>query len=702
MKRTLNRTPPEVPNRPWSAALWAVLFALGMALPRAHAETLPMPSAPCTGGVRSSTDGPIRGTYAAGEIQCLCQESIAKARARLDSVGARSPGRRTFANTMLEFENANADLGDETNPLYFMREVTPSQAMHDEAVECLNALTAFGVEMGARKDLYAALKDQAPEPGAIGAEGQARLARLTVQGFESSGLKLPDLELRQLTALEQTLADLQNQYSDNLAQDHPSITVTVAQSVGMTADFLARQPRSATGDYLIAVTEPNTGEVMQKASNGDTRRRYQLAFTNLGGQKNVDLLNRAVAIRADVAHRLGYATYADEATDGHMAKNAKTVNAFLDDLRVKLQPRVQPELASLLTYKKKLEPAAVELFPWDVSYVSYQIRKNELKVDEDEIAQYFPADVVTKGLFEIYSQMLSVSFREVVGATSWAPGVKLYEIHDERTGDSPLIAYFYADLVPRPLKYNHAAAFTLIQGRALPGPFPGIGYNKPVSAIVANLTPGTAGRQPLLTHDDVVTFFHEFGHIMHQTLTKAPFASLSGTSVARDFVEAPSQMLENWVWQPEILAKLSGHWQDHARKLPQDLLDQLLKARDFNQGTAYAKQTLLARFDMALHLLPVGAPVDSQATYDGMYFETVGMRPLAGNRFPANFGHLMGGYAADMFTQFSGGHTLDPAVGARYRTEILEKGNMVDADVLVDTFLGRPFSNAAFLRKLGI
>jgi thimet oligopeptidase len=222
------------------------------------------------------------------------------------------------------------------------------------------------------------------------------------------------------------------------------------------------------------------------------------------------------------------------------------------------------------------------------------------------------------------------------------------------------------------------------------------------------------GKPSLLTHDDVETFFHEFGHIMHQTLTRAPYASLSGSAVSQDFVEAPSQMLENWVWNPKILNIISGHYLRPSEKLPTDLLEKLIAARNFQQGAAYTKQLLYALFDMTLHTQSMGV-ADVQKTYDDLYREIVGQEPIAGNHFPGTFGHLMGGYdagyygylwsevyAQDMFTQFPTDDLTDSTVGSRYRKVILEQGNMKDAIDLLREFLGRDPQPDAFFKKLGL
>lgn len=394
---------------------------------------------------------------------------------------------------------------------------------------------------------------------------------------------------------------------------------------------------------------------------------------------------------------------------GRMVKTRDTVTSFLDGLRDKLADRNKEDFNQLLEYKKSIDPTAQKLNAWDIAFMSNQLKKKNFSVDEEEIRKYFPADVVINGLFSVYSEMLGVDYEEVKDAKVWADGVKLYKIRNH--ADQRLIGFFYADFYPRPEtgKYGHAAAFPLISGRLLPDG----SYSFPVASIVSNLSPPVDGKPALLSHSDVETLFHEFGHIMHQTLTRAPYASLSGAGVARDFVEAPSQMLENWVWEPEILKRISGLADDHSKHLPDDLLTKMMAARDFQQGYFYTKQLLYGTFDIAIH--SQNGAVDVNQTYADLYVKLMGQEPIEGQMFPASFGHLMGGYdagyysymwskvyAQDMFSIFKAAGVTSAEIGMRYRKNILEYGNMKDALDLLPMFLGRAPSKDAFYEELHI
>jgi thimet oligopeptidase len=647
----------------------------------------------------------IRSDYKPGEVTTLCNQSIEKARDRFNKLAKLSASERNFDNTTLTFENINADLGDEATPLTFMKYVSPDKAINAEGAKCEQAVGDFTVSVFGRRDLYNALKDEKPRNA-----DESRLSEKTLEAFEANGLKLPDDQLAQVTALFSKLNELQTSFSNNLNKDDTKVELSAEELQGVTPDFLSRLKKNPeTGKYIITTKVTDYEQVMENAKSGEARKKMALAYNNRQGIENTKLLEEAILVREQIAARLGYKTWADyQLSHNRMAENAPTVLKFLNGLRDKLAMRNKQDVDQLRTFKKQILPGPTsgEINNWDLPYLSYQLKKRDYALDDEKIREYFPSDYVVDGILKIYSELLGVRFENVPGAHVWAPDVKLYKIIDQK--DNRLIGYFYTDFTPRQGKYEHFASFPILSGRQMPD-----GYSKPVAAIVGNFNPPANGKPSLLNHEEVVTIFHEFGHVMHQTLTKAPYASLSGSSVAQDFVEAPSQMLENWPWQEKILNLLSSHYLHPEQKLPPQMLKKMVKARDFQQGYFYTRQLMLALLDMDFHT--AGGPVDTAAVYDKLYRELVGVHPIEGGHFSAGFSHLMGGYdagyygylwsevyAADMFTVFGKKHLLDPKIGQRYRQTILENGNMVDANVLLTQFLGRPSNHKAFLKKLHI
>lgn len=644
----------------------------------------------------------IRSDYQDGEITRLCDEAIAKTQKRLDSLAAVPEKDRTVGNVLLAFEATMADFSDETSPLTFMSYVSTNDKLNAEGSKCEEKVGQFYVGVTTRRDLYAPIVKTRPK----GNRDLSRLYDKTVESFELNGLKLPDEKLAEVKRLKTELSRIETQYSSNLNADKSSVRFTASELQGVPESVIARFAK--VGDkYEVTTKTTDAIPILENASKSETRRRMSLAYLTRGGDENLKLLSQALELRRKIAKELGYSTWADYRMITRMAKDKKTAIDFLNGLRTKLARRNEADLAKLLKFKQEIEPGATKLDSWDGTYLAYQLQKRDFNLDDEKIREYFPADLVVDGMFKIYSRLLGVDYKEIVGAKTWASGVKLYEIQDRKSKKT--IGYFFADFFPRPGKYGHAAAFPLIAGRKLADG----SYAKPVASIVANFTAPADGKPSLLNHDEVGTIFHEFGHIMHQTLTRAPYASLSGAGVPWDFVEAPSQMLENWVWNEKMLSSLSGHYKDHSKKLPPEMLKQMLAARDFNQGVRYTRQLLYALFDMTIHTSPDA--VEPNAVYEKLFREIAGLEPLPGGKFPASFGHMMGGYdagyygylwsevyAEDMFSKFPSKDLTNPKIGGLYRRAILEQGNMREPLESLKAFLGRAPKSDAFFKKLGI
>lgn len=640
----------------------------------------------------------IPSNYKIGQIEKACAERLQGIQLQLDTSAQKGVGELA---PILKFEEIMAEAGDALAPLTFMASVSTDEKVSAEAAKCESDVGQFIVEVYTRRDIYDRIK-----ASSVKTKAERRLLKETLEEFEKNGLKLSDQKLAEVRKLKSQLTVLETDFSNNLNKEQTQIMVAEKDLEGVPANYVSSLKVAADGNKILNVTEADYPIVMQNAKKSELREKMMKAYLTRGGEKNLELLDKAIELRQQIASLMGFKTWADYKMQKRMAGNSQTVIKFLDSLKAKLSARNKSDFQELLKFKKTLEPAAKELNQWDVLYLNYQMKKRNFHIDNEKIREYFPAETVIQGMFAIYSEMLGVTFKEIKNFERWSSDIQLFEVHDQKTQE--LLGYFFTDFYPRKGKYDHAAAFPLISGRMKNGT-----YVKPVSAIVANLTPGMNGQPALLDHDDVMTLFHEFGHIMHQTLTRAPFASLSGSNVAQDFVEAPSQMLENWVWSPEMLKKLSAHYQRPQEKLPDTLLSSMIQARDFHRAIYYTRQLLYGIFDMELH--GKNQKLSVNEIFLKLYQEITGQKPAAGTMFPASFGHLMGGYdagyygylwsevfAADMFTMFPKKNLTDPQVGSRYRKMILENGNMEDGDKLLKQFLGRNPNPRAFFKKLRI
>ena len=642
----------------------------------------------------------VRSDYAPGELTKLCNEAIQNTEVRLNNL-IKNPEKKKV-NPLLEMENILADFSDDTTSLIFMGSVSTDEAISAEGSACEAKAGEYNVTVSARRDLYHLLDNAKPRNA-----DEARLLEKTLESFRTSGTMLNDEKLAKVTDLNKRLSVLKAQFSANLNKSDTVISLSPNEIDGLSQNYIDLLKKNSDGNFIVTTHDTDFIEVMDNGKNPEARKKMLFALFNLGGDANTKIEEEAIAVRNEIAVIMGFSTRADFITSTKMAKNKENVLTFLNGLKDKLARKNKEDHDQLLAFKRESIPSAVQLDPWDYRYYTKQLKKRDFAVDEEKVREYFPTNLVIKGLFHVYEAMLGINIREIPNAKTWYKEVKLYEIRNR--GGQKAIAYFYTDFVPRKGKTSGAAAYNLIGGRELSDGTRAI----PVSAIVANFTAPGNGKPSLLNHDEVETVFHEFGHIMHQTLTRAPYLSLSGSNVAMDFVEAPSQMLENWVWSPQILGELSGHYLRPEEKLPMDMLNRLVASQKFQKGAFYTGQLLYALFDMAIHTQR--PPVDTKNVYARLHSEIKGYEVMAGTNFPASFSHLMNGYdagyygylwsqvyAEDMFTKFPPSNLMDAKTGAHYRKTILERGNMEEPIELLRRFLGREPNSEAFFKKLGI
>jgi Zn-dependent oligopeptidase len=380
-----------------------------------------------------------------------------------------------------------------------------------------------------------------------------------------------------------------------------------------------------------------------------------------------------------------------------MAREPEVVEAFYAGLIPPLQSKADAELADL-----RGAAGFDDIRSWDFRYLHNTIRRERFGIDQTEVAAYFPLQQVLDGMFEITGEVLGLRYRQLTGVPVWHPDVTVWEIRD--AGDDRPLATFYMDLFPREGKFGHAAAFDLITGREEPE-----GYIDPVTAIAANFTKPTAAAPSLLKHDEVVTLFHEFGHVLHNSLGHTRLGRFAGFNTEWDFVEAPSQIMEHWCWTPEVLRRFARHHRT-GDPIPTEMVERLVAARDLHIALTMLRQVSFGLLDLGFH----GPDARDLDEVNRETTEITGFPHHPGTFYPAGFGHLFGydaGYYGylwskvfgdDMFSRFEDGDVLSPAVGMRYRRSVLEPGGSRDADELLRDFLGREPNQDAFLRHIGI
>ncbi len=607
---------------------------------------------------------------------------------------------RTFENTVLALERSGSTYRQKIHFVGFLAEVSPHKNVRDAAHAITEEYAKKIVDVVHDEGIYNALREYASKKEKLIGEDKILFEDM-LRDYRRMGFDLPKEKQKLLKKNLKELSQLSLSFRKNINDYKDSITLTVAEAVGLPERFLSGLKRDAKGRYVVTLEYPDIGPFLENSPNDRKRKEIVDKNARKGGPKNIALLKRIITLRHRNATMLGYKTFAHYAIEDRMAKNPETVMKFLNAIKKRVERGARRDREELVTFKRAFTKNPRATSEYYDSYYVHQLQKQLYSIDTETVREYFPFPKVREGVFEVYQKLLGVRFKKVTNRPLWHSDVELYAIID----NNKEIAYFAMDLFPRDGKYGHAAAFDLINGRAH-----GNMYVAPLAALVCNFSKPTGKTPSLLSHDEVETFFHEFGHIMHDVLTKARYESQSGFHVAWDYVEMPSQMLENWVWKKEILRKISSHYKT-GKPLPDTLVTNMLRAEKFRISTMYLRQMLLALFDMKLHYACAqGAPHE---IYRSMVKRMMGYSLPKTQLFPAGFGHIVGGYEAgyysyawakvyaqDMFTRFENDGLLNKKTGRDYRTWILEKGSSMDEMALIKKFLGRAPSVSAFYRYI--
>ena len=613
-------------------------------------------------------------------------------------------GTRTFENTLFALERAGKVLSDSYGMGPFMARVHPDPDVRAEASEWEEKVSKWGNDLVFRSDLAAAVKTFAGTEEAGTLTGtKRRLLDEWLRDLRRAGHDLDESARTKLQSLQDRLIELQVAFERNLGEFEDGIDMTRDELDGMQDGYVEGLAKNDDGTYQVTMAYPDYLPFIEQARNRELRKNLQFKFWNMAAPDNSELLAEAVGVRADIAAIFGHASWADHVLEVKMAKTPSAVEDFYESVIPGLTVKAIAERTILETMLHKEHEGPLQ--PWDWMFYANEQRKADFGIDPNEVAAYFALDQVIDGMFEITGDVFGLEYSKVETADAWHEDVTLFEIRNK--GGSEAIAYFYADLFPREGKFGHAAAFPILYGlRQDDG-----SYRKPVAAIVANFTKPTATQPALLKHSEALTLFHEFGHILHFCLTTVDLLRFSGYDTEGDFVEAPSQIMEHWMWQPDVLRRFARH-HETGETIPVDLVNRLVEARDLHIGLQMMRQVSFGKADMMLHGSATSGDLE---TISRAANEFTQLPFHEGTDFLASFGHLMGGYDAgyygylwskvygdDMFSEFQRVGVTSPEVGQRYRDEILAVGGSRDAIDHLRAFLGREPSSNAFLRNLGL
>ncbi|MBF0548478.1 MAG: Zn-dependent oligopeptidase [Candidatus Riflebacteria bacterium] len=643
--------------------------------------------------------------FSASDINKLASASKETLDAKLEKIVKIQASQRTFENTVLAFETALSEYSDQVNIPTFLAQVGESAEVREAGNQLEEAVNAYMVEIQTRRDLFNAINEFAKEKAQLQPD-EAFLLERTLSDFKRNGLALSDKELAEYKELKKKLVSLELKFEKNVRDFKDELHISKEGLDGLPADYIEKLKKTASGEYIITLDYPDYYPFMDNAKNEELRRQLEYKFNNRCASENVQIMEEALQLRDKLAKMLGFKNHAEYMLDDKMAKKPENVNQFLDKLVERLTPKAKDEIKARLELKAKETGKPVEdvLKLWDFRYLNNLYRKVNCDIDQEKVKEYFPLDIVVPEMLKIFEEIFNVKFQKA-DLPVWHPDVTGFKLTEKNGG---LIGYFYLDLFPREGKYKHMACFGIVRGRLLPDGT----YQKPAAAIVGNF-PKPVGKTPaLLPHNDVETLFHEFGHVTHNLFSTAKYASLAGTSVERDFVEAPSTLLENFVWKPEVLKRISGNYKNPSEKIPDELVKKLIEGKNCDSGLTFLRQLFFSKLDMVIHTDKLN---DTTETYKKLMPEVM-LSPMSEGTHPqASFGHLMGGYDAgyygylwaraissDLFSVFDKYGVIDPKTGEIYRKLILSVGRSPDQMAQVEKFLGRKFSEDAFLKNYGI
>jgi thimet oligopeptidase len=644
------------------------------------------------------------------EIAATLTNTIAAGNAALDRVGKLAPAEVNFTNTVRALDDLGFQLVLVDNRLGLIEQTSTNNAVRDAATAAIKELEAWMVGLDYREDVYQAVKAYANTRPKLEDEN-AKLLLETMRDYRRAGLELPKAERDEVERMRKELSALSTDFQNNVTKAKKAVKFTRAELEGVPDDFL-QQIKTTNDEYIVMANVTwHYLAVMDNAKREEMRKRFLIEHDNLAREVNIPLLEKILPLRDDIAKKLGYRNWADYATEIKMVKNGGAAIDFEEKLKTGLQPKFTAELEEFRKLKvQETGDTNAQIRIWDWRYFSNQLKKQKYDVDAEQLRVYFPYQRVLDGMFAIYQRIFGLKFEPVEPPYKWIGDLQLYAVSDAQTGEP--LGLFYLDMFPRDGKYNHFAQFGIIQGKLLPDGK----YQRPVCALICNFPAPTKDHPSLMSHMDVETIFHEFGHAMHTILTRAKYARFSGTSVPGDFVEAPSQMLENWIWDKKVLDSFAADYRDPSKKIPAEILAKLKEAKLATEGTRYRRQLAFGLMDLALHTQIHDTNAMETLPLSNEKLGDAFLPMVPDTAFVAYFNHIIGygagyyGYAwadaiaADMATVFekSPDGYFDKQAGMRLRKEIYEPGDSRDVNVSIEKFLGRPRSIEPFLKKIGI
>lgn len=571
---------------------------------------------------------------------------------------------------------------------WYMKAVHPDEAVRDAATICSERYSDFSSQVGLSRGYYDRL-------AAIDLNSLSKTERYMVEqglkSFRRAGVDKDQETRDQIRALRKEITEIGNQFDKNIRTDVRYVTTTADKLTGLPQDYIDERPADENGNIRISTDYPDTGPVFKYGENDDLRKQLRIAARSRGYPQNAEILKNLISKRHELANILGFDNFAALSMDDKMIGSPENADRFLTTVGEALDGPIEKEVNILLARLKKIDPDVTEVNAWQVSYLMNLIRQEDYALDSKEVREYFKYDKVRDGILEMTEDLFGVEIRKWDTST-WYEDVETYEIVE----NGNIIGRFYMDNHPRENKYKHAAHWGLRSGIK--------NQQIALSGLAQNFPKG------LMEHNQVETFLHEFGHLIHNIFSgNQQWLAITGMSMERDFVEAPSQMLEEWIWDYDTIKNFATN--DAGETIPKALVDKMVKARDFGLATGTATQIYYANLSLNYY----NRDPDSFELEPTMLELAEKFSPfphVEGTHFYTNFGHLNGyssnyytyqwslAIATDLFSKFEHKGMRNKAVAKEYREKVLGAAGSKPATEFVEEFLGRPFSPDAYIEKL--
>ncbi|QIR15935.1 oligopeptidase A [Shewanella aestuarii] len=671
----------------------------------------------------SGTELPLFSQIKPEHIQPAVEQAIANCRSAIDSLLAANTV-YTWDNLIAPLEEVDDELSKIWSPVSHMNSVVSNDDWREAHDNCLPLLSDYGTYVGQHQALYEAYKSihQSAEFASL-SQAQKMVIEQSLRDFELSGIGLNDDDKKHYGKIVKRLSELTSGFSNQLldaTQAWTKLVTDEAELAGLPDSALAAAKAMAEAKeldgWLFTLDFPSYLPVMTYSDNRELREECYRAFVtrasdqgpNAGEFDNTDNMNEIVALRHELANLLGFESYAHKSLATKMAETPEQVLGFLNELGQRSKAQGESELAELRAFAKE-HYGVTEMASWDLSYYAEKLQHHKYEVSQEILRPYFPEDKVLSGLFFTVNKLFGLTISEQKQFDTWHKDVRFFHIYD---ADNVHRGSFYLDLYARTGKRG-GAWMDDCRGRRITS----TGLQKPVAYLTCNFNGPVDGKPALFTHDEVTTLFHEFGHGIHHMLTKVNVGGVSGINgVPWDAVELPSQFMENWCWQEEALAEISGHYET-GEPLPKALLDKMLAAKNFQSGMMMLRQLEFSLFDFRMHLeFDPAKGSNIQGILDEVRSQIAVLTPPSFNRFQHGFAHIFaGGYAAgyysykwaevlsaDAFSRFEDEGIFNPETGKSFLNNVLEMGGSEEPMTLFKRFMGREPSIDALLRHSGI